>query len=59
MYPLMSFAFDMHSINSKTMAPSNSQPGLNPWHGTFLGVTLGETFCPHFRKHPEFIGFFG
>ena len=34
------------------------RPGLNPWHGTFLGVTLGTTFHPHFRKRPEFIGFF-
>ena len=58
MYPLMSFAFDMHSINSKTMAPSNSQPGLKPCHGVFPGVTLGVTLCPCFRNRPEFIGFF-
>jgi len=34
------------------------RPGLNPWHGTFPGVTLGATFCPYFRKHPAFMGFF-
>ena len=39
-------------------SPFNKPPGLNPWHGTFLGVTLGATSCPHFRKHPEFIGLF-
>jgi hypothetical protein len=34
------------------------RPGLNPWHGTVLGVTLGATFCPCFRNHPAFIGLF-